>query len=137
MPGAYGYWSLDGYVEYPLGDNLAGSLSALWRQSDGWQKRDRGDNAGNDDMYGLRGHLTYDLDEFWSSHLVMDYVDQQQNVYPRVLADYDAAQTFPALYGPFVLTPSMQSCCTFQYRRYRPQPRAQRTGKGRTEHLWC
>ena len=113
--GAYGYWSLDGYVEYPLGDNLAGSLSALWRQSDGWQKRDRGDNAGNDDMYGLRGHLTYDLDEFWSSHLVMDYVDQQQNVYPRVLADFNPTpapdRIFPFYYNTYVL-PTGESCCT-------------------------
>jgi iron complex outermembrane receptor protein len=110
--GEYGYKGVDGYVEFPISDTVAGSLSVLWKESDGWQKRDRGDDAGNDDMYGLRGHLNWDVSETWNSHLVVDTVQQDQNVYPRVLSDFDPLQFFPFLYNSFVLgLPPGESCC--------------------------
>jgi len=105
------YMALDGYVEFPLGDDVAGSLSVLWREYDGWQRRDRGDDAGNDDMWGLRGHLNWDVNGDWNSHLVVDAVDQDRNVYPRVLSDFDPTQTFPFFYNSFVLGPAGESCC--------------------------
>ena len=109
--GEYGYTAVDGYVEFPITNNLAGSVSVLWKESDGWQKRDRGDDAGNDDMYGIRAHLNWDVTSSWNSHLIVDTVDQDQNIYPRVLSDFDGNQTFPTFYNTFVL-PSDESCCT-------------------------
>ncbi len=110
--GEYDYTAFDGYVEFPVTDNLAGSLSVLWKESEGWQDRDRGDDAGNDDMYGLRGHLNWDVSDNWNSHLIVDTVDQDQNVYPRVLEDFDSTQLFPFLFNAYVLgLPPGQSCC--------------------------
>jgi iron complex outermembrane receptor protein len=109
--GEYGYTAFDGYVEFPISDNLAGSVSVLWKESDGWQERERGDDAGNDDMWGLRGHLNWDVSDSWNSHLVVDTVSQDQNVYPRVLSDFDGTQFFPFLYNTFVLPPG-ETCCT-------------------------
>lgn len=109
--GDYGYTAVDGYMEFPITENLAGSVSVLWKESDGWQKREPGDDAGNDDMYGIRAHLNWDVSEGWSSHLIVDTVNQDQNVYPRVLSDFDNSQFFPFLYNTFVL-PEGESCCT-------------------------
>ena len=109
--GEDGYTAFDGYVEFPLGDDLAASLSVLRKHSDGWQERDRGDNAGNDDLWGLRGHLNWHAEGDWQSHLVVDVVEQNQNVYPRVLSDFDPNQFFPTMYNAFVLGPAGESCC--------------------------
>ena len=105
------YTAFDGYVEFPLSENLAASLSVLRKFSDGWQVRERGDNAGNDDLWGLRGHLNWHGGDDWNSHLVMDAVEQSQNVYPRVLSDFDPNQFFPFLYNAFVLGPLGEGCC--------------------------
>lgn len=105
------YLALDAYAEFPIADNLAGSVSVLWKEYDGWQKRDRGDNAGNNDMYGIRAHLNWDVSEMWNSHFIADTVSQDQNVYPRVLSDFDSSQFYPALYNNFVLSAD-ESCCT-------------------------
>jgi iron complex outermembrane receptor protein len=83
----------------------------LTKDSDGWQKRDRGDDAGNDDMWGLRSHLDADFSDTWNSHLVLDYTEIDQNVYPRVLSDFDPNQVFPFFYNTFVLGPQGESCC--------------------------
>jgi len=109
--GEFGYTAFDGYLEFPISENLAGSISVLWKESDGWQERDRGNDAGNDDMYGIRGHLNWGVSESWNSHLILDTVDQDQSVYPRVLADFDGSQFFPFLFNTFVLPPG-ESCCT-------------------------
>lgn len=108
--GEYGYTALDGYLEVPVTDNLAASVSLLWKESDGWQRRNPGDDAGNHDMLGIRAHLNWEASENWNSHLIVDTVDQDQNVYPRVLSDFDASQFFPFLFNTFVLPPG-QSCC--------------------------
>ena len=105
------YTGFDGYVEFPLSDDLAASLSVLRRVSDGWQARDRGDNAGNNDSVGVRGHLNWHSNDAWTSHLVLDVVDQSQNVYPRVLSDFDGTQFFPFLFNAFVLAPTGETCC--------------------------
>lgn len=109
--GEYGHKGLDAYVEFPISDNVAGSLSLLTKNSDGWQNRSPGDDAGNHDMLGLRGHLYANASENWTSHLVVDWVDQDQNVYPRVLSDFDGSQLFPAFLNGFVLDPTTP-CCT-------------------------
>ncbi len=44
------YLSLDGYLEFPITTEVAASIAVLTKHLDGWQKRDRRDNAGNDDM---------------------------------------------------------------------------------------
>ena len=108
--GEDGYAAFDGYAETALGDNLAGSVSLITRQSDGYQQRDRGDDAGNHDMWGIRAHLNGAFAETWSSHLVVDYSDFAQNVYPRVLSDFDGTQFFPGLYNAFV-APIEGFCC--------------------------
>ena len=108
--GEYGYARFDGYLQFPIAEGLSGSIAGLWKQSDGWQDRDRGDDAGNDDMWGLRGHLNWDVSDGWNSHLVVDGVDQDQNVYPRVLSDFDPTQVFPFFYNTFVLPPD-EFCC--------------------------
>jgi iron complex outermembrane recepter protein len=108
--GEDGYVSFDGYAEAPLGDNWAGSVSFLAKQSDGYQSRDRGDAAGNHEMWGLRAHLNGDFTENWNSHLVVDYSDVDQNVYPRVLSDFDPNQFFPSIYNAFV-GPVDGFCC--------------------------
>lgn len=103
--------AFDGYVEFPISESLAASLSVLRKVSDGWQDRTRGDNAGNNDLWGLRGHLNWHAGDDWKSHLVMDVVEQSQNVYPRVLSDFDPTQFFPSMYNGFVLAPLGESCC--------------------------
>lgn len=105
------YTAFDGYVEFPLSEDLAASVSVLRKVSDGWQDRERGDDAGNNDSWGLRGHLNWHGQDDWNSHLVMDVVRQDQNVYPRVLSDFDPSQFFPFMYNAFVLAPLGESCC--------------------------
>ena len=100
--GEDGYVGVDGYVEFPITDKMAGSISVLAKESDGWQERERGDDAGNDDMWGIRGHLNADFSDNWNSHLVVDYSSVDQNVYPRVLSDFDPNQFFPSIYNAFV-----------------------------------
>ncbi len=109
--GEYSYLSFDGYAEFPVTEDVAASLSVLTKHSDGWQKRDRGDDAGNDDMWSVRGHLNADFTERWNSHLVLDYTDIDQNVYPQVLSDFNPAATFPSFYNSVVLGPQGESCC--------------------------
>jgi iron complex outermembrane receptor protein len=103
------YVGLNGYLEFPLSDTLAGSVSVLSKQSDGWQSRN-GDDAGDDDLLGGRAHLNWMPSERFSSHLVVDAVTQDQNVYPRVLATFNPNQFFPFLYNTFV-SPT-DPCCT-------------------------
>ncbi|MCZ6828433.1 MAG: TonB-dependent receptor, partial [Gammaproteobacteria bacterium] len=91
------------YVEFPLVENkLAGSFSVISKNSDGWQKRSEGDDAGNFDMWGVRAHLNWTPTDTFSSHLVVDAVEQDQNIYPRVLANFDRSQVFPFFYNAFV-----------------------------------
>ena len=105
------YFSFDGYAEFPITDNVAASVSLLTKNSDGWQSRDRGDDAGNDDMWAVRGHLNADFSDSWNSHLVLDYTDIDQNVYPQVLSDFNPDAVFPSFYNGFVLGPQGESCC--------------------------
>ena len=106
------YISLDGYVEFPVSDDVAASVAFLTKNSDGWQKRDRGDDAGNDDMWALRSHLDTDFTERWNSHFVADYTHIDQNVYPQVLADFNPNAALAAAYNGAVLAPQGESCCT-------------------------
>lgn len=109
--GEYGYYSFDGYLEFPVTDDVAASIAVLTEQSDGWQKRDRGDDAGNDDMWAARGHLDADLTANWNSHLVLDYTKIDQNVYPQVLTDFDPGAAVAGPYNGAVLGPRGESCC--------------------------
>ncbi len=108
--GEHSYAGFDGYVEFPVSNQVSGSLSLLVRDSDGWQERNPGDDAGNDGLLGFRGHLLADPGNGWTSHLVIDWVDQDQNVYPRVLSDFDPTQLFPFFLNAFVLDPSSPCC---------------------------
>ncbi len=106
--GDYDHVEGKAYVEFPLvEDKLAASVSLISKQSDGWQRRTEGDDAGNYDMWGVRAHLNWTPTDSFQSHLVVDVVEQDQNVYPRVLADFDRFQTFPFFYNSFV-----GDCCT-------------------------
>ena len=104
------YVSFNGYLEFPISNTVAASVSVLTKQSDGWQKRDRGDDAGNDDMWGIRSHLSADFSDRWNSHLVVDYTEIDQNVYPRVLEDFNEAGVFPSFYNSSV-APTDGACC--------------------------
>lgn len=107
--GRFDYRGFKAYGEFPIiDDTLAGSISVLAKQSDGWQERP-GDNSGNDDMVGGRLHLNFTPTDSFSSHFVMDYVDQDQQVYPRVLANFNDQQLFPSFYNNFVAGPG--ACC--------------------------
>ena len=109
--GEYGYVGFDGYGEFALTDGLAASLAVLTRQSDGWQKRERGDDAGDDGTWGIRAHLNGDFADNWNSHLIVDVSDTDKNVYPRVLSDFDPTEFYPSLYKNFVNT-AADACCT-------------------------
>ncbi|MCX2982604.1 TonB-dependent receptor [Halieaceae bacterium IMCC14734] len=101
--GDYGHKSGKIYMEFPLvEDKLAASISVIRKESDGWQKRSRGDDAGDQDLWGIRAHLNWNVTENFTSHLVIDGVEQDQNIYPRVLADFDSNQVFPFFYNTFV-----------------------------------
>ncbi|MFK7976420.1 MAG: TonB-dependent receptor [Halioglobus sp.] len=105
------YISLDGYVEFPITDNTAGSIAALVKQSDGWQKRDRGDDAGNDDLWAMRAHLDSDFSDSWNSHFVMDYTAIDQNVYPQVLTDFNPDAVIASSFLGAVVGPTGGTCC--------------------------
>lgn len=105
------YVSLDGYLEFPVTDTLAASVAVLTKNSDGWQQRDRGDDAGNDDMWAIRTHLDADFSGNWNSHLVLDYTDIDQNVYPQVLTDFNPDAVVASVYNSAVLAPIGESCC--------------------------
>jgi len=109
--GDYDYYSLNGYLEFPVTDNMAASLAALTTYSDGWQDRDRRSNAGNDDQLVLRSHLDSNITEQWNSHLILNYTRIDQNVYPQVLSDFDEKAIFASLYNNAVLGPLGESCC--------------------------
>jgi len=109
--GSFGYTGVKAYAEFPLSEAVAGSVSVIAKQSDGWQKRSVGDNAGAEDMMGVRAHLNTDFSSSWNSHLVVDTVSQDQSIYPRVLSDFDGNQFFPFLFNAFVLAPTGSSCC--------------------------
>ncbi|MGI9295364.1 MAG: TonB-dependent receptor, partial [Pseudomonadales bacterium] len=105
--GRFDYVGTNAYVEFPLvKDKLSASISFLSKNSDGWQKRP-GDDAGNDDMLGGRAHLYWTPVDTFSSHLIVDAIDQDQQVYPRVLERFDPNQVFPSFYNGFVAP-----CCT-------------------------
>ncbi|MFK8020955.1 MAG: TonB-dependent receptor [Pseudomonadales bacterium] len=106
------YFSFDGYLEFPLSDDVAASVALLARDSDGWQSRNQGDDAGNDNMWSVRSHLNANFTATWNSHLVLDYTDIDQNVYPQVLTDFNAGGGLPPLYNGLVLAAQGQSCCT-------------------------
>lgn len=105
------YISFDGYLEFPVTDDMAASVAVLSKHSDGWQQRDRGDDAGNDDLWAVRGHLDSDFTDQWNSHLVMDFTSIDQNVYPQVLADFNPGATVAGPYNGAVLAPRGESCC--------------------------
>ncbi len=105
------YFSFDGYLEFPISDDVAASVAVLTKDSDGWQSRNRGDDAGNDDMWAVRTHLNADFTDTWNSHLVVDYTDIDQNVYPQVLSDFTADSGLPPIYNGAVLAPIGESCC--------------------------
>src|SRR6056297_2730220 len=106
------YISFDGYAEFPVTDDVAASVAFLTTHSDGWQQRDRGDDAGNDDMWAARGHLDADFNDRWNSHFVVDYTHIDQNVYPQVLADFNPSAPLAGAYNAAVLAPMGESCCT-------------------------
>ncbi len=105
------YIGLDGYLEFPITDDVAASVAVLSKNSDGWQKRDRGDDAGNDDMWAIRTHLDADFSASWNSHLVVDYTSVDQNVYPQVLSDFNPTAVIAGIYNGVVLAPLGESCC--------------------------
>lgn len=105
------YISLDGYLEFPITDDLAGSVAVLTKHSDGWQKRDRGDDAGNDDLWAMRAHLDADFSEQWNSHLVLDYTAIDQNVYPQVLTDFNPDAVIASSFIGAVVAPTGGTCC--------------------------
>ncbi len=105
------YFSFDGYLEFPISDDVAASVAVLTKDSDGWQSRNQGDDAGNDDMWSVRTHLNADISASWKSHLVVDYTDIDQNVYPQVLSDFTADSGLPPIYNGAVLAPQGESCC--------------------------
>lgn len=105
------YLSLDAYAEFPVTDTVAGSIAFLAKQSDGWQKRDRGDDAGNDDVWAIRAHLDADPSEAWNSHLVVDFTAIDQNVYPQVLANFNPDAVIASSYLGAVVAPSGGTCC--------------------------
>lgn len=105
------YVALDGYLEFAVTEELAASLAVLSKKSDGWQKRERGDDAGNDDMWAMRGHLDADFSEDWNSHLVFDYTSIDQNVYPQVLTDFNPTAVIAGFFNGAVLGPRGESCC--------------------------
>lgn len=102
------YFGISAYGEASLVENtLSASLSFLSKEYDGWQERAGVDNAGNEDLWGARGHLLWTPSESFSSHLVVDTTDQDQQVQPHVLENFDNTQIFASLYNGFVTT-----CCT-------------------------
>ena len=110
--GDYNYKAFDGYVEFPVSDKVAASISVMGKNSDGWQKRNRGDNAGNDNSWGIRSHLGIDFSETWGAHFIVDHTDIDQNAFPHVLIDFDANAAIPPLYNAFVVGPLREPCCT-------------------------
>ena len=109
--GEYNYLGFDGYLEFPITDTAAASVAVMTKNSDGWQKRRRGDDAGNDDQWAVRSHLDIDFSDDWNSHLVVDYTHIDQNVYPQVLSDFNPAAPVAAAYLGAVLAPIGETCC--------------------------
>jgi len=105
------YIGFDGYLEFPITDTAAGSVAVMTKNSDGWQKRNRGDDAGNDDQWAVRSHLDMDFTDDWNSHLVVDYTHIDQNVYPQVLSDFNPAAPVAGAYLGAVLGPIGETCC--------------------------
>ncbi|NND67117.1 MAG: TonB-dependent receptor [Halioglobus sp.] len=105
------YIAFDGYLEFPITDTAAASVAVLTKNSDGWQKRDRGDDAGNDDTWAVRSHLDLDVTDDWNSHLVVDFTHIDQNVYPQVLTDFNPNAPLSATFLGAVLGPLGETCC--------------------------
>ena len=102
------FYGISAYGETSLvPDRLSASISFRANRYDGWQDRVGADDAGNEDLWGARAHLLWTPSETFSSHLVVDVTDQDQQVRPHVLEDFDPTQIFAALYNGFVAT-----CCT-------------------------
>ena len=109
--GEYDYASVNGYLEFPVTDDVAASVAVISTYSEGWQKRDRRSNAGNDDQLVLRSHLVTDFTDQWNSHLILNYTRIDQNVYPQVLSDFDQDAVIAGIYNSAVLGPLGESCC--------------------------
>lgn len=107
--GEYGYKGISAYAETGLSDTLAASVAVLKKDSDGWQKR-QGTDSGADDMWGVRAHLLWTPSDSFSSHLVIDNTDKDQQTAPRTLEVFDRSQFLPTLYNRFV-SPT-NTCCT-------------------------
>lgn len=108
--GSYGHKGVSGYAETGLvDDTLSASLSFISKKSDGWQKRKYGaDDAGNDDMWGLRAHMLWTPSDMFSSHLVVDHTDQDQQTHPRMMPEFNGSGLFAALMRIYV----DPTCCT-------------------------
>ena len=90
---------------------MAASVAVHTKDSEGWQSRNQGDDAGNDDMRAERTQLNAHISDTWNSHQVVYYTDIDQNVYPQVLSDFTADSGLPPIYNGVVLGPRGESCC--------------------------
>ncbi|WP_101756653.1 TonB-dependent receptor [Oceanicoccus sp. KOV_DT_Chl] len=105
--GSDNYLGFNGYFETPIiEDTLSASLTIMRNSSDGWQERP-GRDAGDEDMWGGRAHLYWTPTDEFVSHLAIDGVWQEQNVYPRVLLAFDDTKAIPNLFNTYVAP-----CCT-------------------------
>ncbi|MEZ5570897.1 MAG: TonB-dependent receptor [Halioglobus sp.] len=104
------YVSFSGYAEAPLTDDIAASVAVLTKNSKGWQERNQNADAGNNNSWSARTHLSANFTDTWNSHLAIDYTHIDQNVYPQVLTDFNPNAVIPSLYNQYV-GPIDGVCC--------------------------
>jgi iron complex outermembrane receptor protein len=111
--GTFDSYSLDGYADLRIADNLALGVSLMARRSDGWEDRPLGDNGGKEEREGGRATLMWTPTADFSSRLSAEFTAQAQPSSPNVMIAYapnQAAAPFLQLFNAFVSP--QRPCCT-------------------------
>lgn len=92
--GDEGYWEINGTVNVPFSDQVAGRFSFFKRERDGYVDALQHDDLelGNDDSWGVRGRITASPSDNFSIDLVVDYTKNEEA--PGALSTIGGVGTF-------------------------------------------
>ncbi len=71
-------------VDFPVTDSIAAKVSATLHQRDGYVINGIGQDLGNDDSYSVRGQVLFQPTESFSTYVVLDYTNDDENGAPNV-----------------------------------------------------
>lgn len=133
--GDEGYFEARGTVNVPLGDRVAGRLSAFTRERDGYVSavQHRNLELGSDDLWGLRASLRADLTDSFSLDFAADYSKAQET--PGAISPIAGIGGFNG--EVITLGPPVQPFANFWNAIYSGDPTSCGTGAGQAANSAC